>query len=79
MPSRRRSIEAAFGDGLRSQRHKVSLSQEGLAHLCDMHPTYISQLERGLKSPSLKTIFLLAKALKRSPHQLVKAAEDNLG
>ncbi len=79
MVPKRRSLELAFGRALRAQRLKALLSQEQLAYLCEMHPTYISQLERGLKSPSLRTIFKLAKALDRTPHQLVKATENALG
>ncbi len=52
------------------------LSQEELAALADLHRTYISQLERGLKSPSLRAIEMLAMALGRQPHELIKQAEQ---
>lgn len=41
-----------------------------------IHPTYISQLERGLKSPSPEVVAALAKALGRKPYELIRAAED---
>jgi transcriptional regulator with XRE-family HTH domain len=41
-----------------------------------VHPTYISQLERGLKSPSLDVIAALAKALSIKPHALIRSAEE---
>ncbi|GAC1394551.1 MAG: hypothetical protein NVS4B11_21300 [Ktedonobacteraceae bacterium] len=63
---------------IRDLRREAGLSQEELAHQCDLHRTYISQLERGLKSPSLTTINTLATILGKPPHQLVKAAEDIL-
>ena len=39
------------------------MSQEELAHLAGYHRTYISQLERGEKSASLRTMVNLAGAL----------------
>jgi transcriptional regulator with XRE-family HTH domain len=75
---RRRTLTEAFGDALRVQRLDAGYSQEAFAHECSLHRTYISQLERGLKSPSLSTLELIAGALEMKPHQLVKAAEDRL-
>jgi transcriptional regulator with XRE-family HTH domain len=64
-------LTSAFGRVLRSIREEEGLSQEALAHACDRHRTYIGLLERGLRMPSLGTIFVLAKALNRSPSELV--------
>lgn len=72
------NLQIAFGRVICDLRHEAGLSQEELAHRCDLHRTYISQLERGLKSPSLTTINTLATILGKPPHQLVKAAEDSL-
>src|SRR5262245_12933676 len=47
-----------------------------MARLCSLHRTYISMLERGLKSPSLNTIAALARALKMPAHELVRATEQ---
>jgi transcriptional regulator with XRE-family HTH domain len=77
MPRGVRSLEKPFGRALRRFRNSAGFSQEALAHRCGMHPTYLSQLERGLKSPSLRTIVSLAVALGREPHTLVKAAEED--
>jgi transcriptional regulator with XRE-family HTH domain len=41
--------------------------------------TYISQLERGLKSPSLATLMLLGAALGTAAAELVAATEQVLG
>lgn len=61
---------------LRSLREAAKLTQEELAHSSDLHRTYVSQLERGLKSPSLNAIASLARALHVAAHTLVKAAEE---
>jgi transcriptional regulator with XRE-family HTH domain len=59
---------------LRDLREKSGVSQEAFALACRLHRTYISQLERGLKSPTLATIEKLAAELGVRPHQLIKAA-----
>ncbi len=72
----RNTLQLAFGKVIRGLRREAGLSQEELAYRCNLHRTYISQLERGLKSPSLTTIEALAHSLGKSPHQLIKVAED---
>lgn len=69
------TIEEAFGLILQQSRKKRRLSQEQLGFESGYHRTYISQLERGRKSPSLRTIFQLADALKMSPSEMVSQAE----
>jgi transcriptional regulator with XRE-family HTH domain len=69
------TIEEAFGLTLQEMRKARKISQEELGFESGYHRTYISQLERGLKSPSLKTIFQLAAALKASPAALVLCVE----
>lgn len=76
MATAKRSLRAAFGQALRDLRREMGISQEALAHESNLHRTYVSQLERGLKSPSLDAIAALAKALGQQPHELIKAAED---
>jgi transcriptional regulator with XRE-family HTH domain len=71
-----RVLARAFGQVIRDERQRAGLSQERLGFAAHVHPTYISQLERGLKSPSLEVIASLAKALNQKPHALVRAAEE---
>lgn len=56
--------EAAFGLVLRELRKRQGLSQEKLAQVAEMERNYVSLLERGQNSASVKNIFSLAKALK---------------
>lgn len=51
------------------------MTQEQLAHKSGVHPTYISQVERGLLSPTLKKLAALAQALGVKPSLLVRRAE----
>lgn len=55
--------EVAFGIVLRELRKQRSLSQESLAHDAGMERNYISLLELGRNSASVKMIFRLAPAL----------------
>ncbi len=78
MPRRRMTLEEAFGEAVREARGKKQLSQDALAHEAGRHRTYLSDVERGLSSPSLKTVALLARVLETTPSALVKRAEELL-
>jgi transcriptional regulator with XRE-family HTH domain len=54
------------------------MSQEELAHVSGYHRNYIGILERGEKSPSLRTLFNLAGALTISPSDILKRVERSL-
>ncbi len=58
-----RSVAERFPEVLREVRTEKGLSQEALADRAGLHRTYISQIERGLKSPSLKSLAQIANAL----------------
>ena len=64
-----------FGKVLREQREKKHISQEKLAEYCELDRTYISLLERGLRQPTITTIFKLAKALNMLPSQLIEMVD----
>jgi transcriptional regulator with XRE-family HTH domain len=60
-----------FGARLRELREEHGISQRTLADLMGMQHPYISEMERGLKVPSLTTILRLAVALKCEVTDLV--------
>ena len=70
------SLEISFGRVLQQLRRERGLSQEELGFRSGYHRTYISLLERGLKSPSLSTIFQLAEALEVDPSQMILSVQD---
>lgn len=65
------SIKSEFGKHLRKLREEKRWTQEKLADEAGMHFTYIGQIERGRRNPSLVNLHRLAKALKISAGQLL--------
>ena len=69
-------VEAALvGKILREYRKKRGLSQEVLSGLAGLDRTHYSKIERGLRSPTLETLFKIAHALDIPPHELIIAIE----
>lgn len=62
---------AEFGARVRARRMKLGLSQEALADRCDLHWTFVGQVERGQRNLSLHNILKLAKGLQVDPGELV--------
>jgi len=52
-----------FGKKLREIRIKKKLSQGDVSRILQVHRSYISGLERGMRNPSLLTVQKIAKAL----------------
>lgn len=64
-------IRKEFGKQLRKVRQEKEFTQEELADRAGMHFTYVGQIERGLRNPSLVNLHKLAKALKVSAGDLL--------
>jgi len=54
-----KSAERLFGQEISKIRKSRSISQEELGFQAGVHRTYVSQIERGLKSPTLAVILRL--------------------
>lgn len=52
-----------IGRRIKEARHKLGLTQEELGERARLHYSYIGQVERGNKVPSLKTLKKIAQAL----------------
>lgn len=70
--------EEAFGIVLRELRTKHGLSQESLAHEAGLERNYISLLELGRNSASIKTLFKLAPVLGVTVAGFMKKVEARL-
>lgn len=64
-----------FGENVRDIRKKRGLSQEQLAHVADLHRTYIGMIERAEKNITLLNIEKIAIALDVQVHELLKFEE----
>jgi transcriptional regulator with XRE-family HTH domain len=70
--ARDQKVAAQFGKHLRAARLAAGLTQEALAERAELHPTYISNTERGYSCPTIYTVARLAKALKIDAGDLVR-------
>ena len=60
---------------IQQHRHNKGLTQEQLSGLAALDRTHYSKIERGLRSPTIETLFKIADALDVQPHELVAAIE----
>lgn len=61
-----------LGRNVREARHRAGLSQEQLAFEAGMKRSYVSDLERGTRNPSVKAMGRLAVALAVDPADLLR-------
>ena len=61
-----------MGDRIRETRKKVSLTQEQLAERLEVSVEFISQIERGLKLPSMQVFIKLLEVLHVSADYLLR-------
>jgi transcriptional regulator with XRE-family HTH domain len=52
-----------LGEAIRIRRKQARLSQEKLAEKAELHPVYISAVERGAKTISMDALMRIARAL----------------
>lgn len=74
-----KKLDKVVGTQIQLLRISKDWSQEYLAEKSHLHRTYISQIERGLKSPSIRVLFQISSALEVPMSELIKMVEDSLG
>lgn len=57
------SLVITFAENVKKQRLLKNISQEKLAELCNLHRTYISDIERGTRNISIANVEKIAEAL----------------
>jgi len=67
---------ADLGQAIRRLRRDRKLTIETLGHAADIHPTYVSGIERGVRNPTWSKITSLTRALGVSLVLLVETAEQ---
>lgn len=70
-------IRVKFGKTLRRLRKNRGVSQEVFADKCDLHRTYISDIERGERNVSLENIEKIANVLNIQVSELFREVEND--
>src|SRR6266404_8059420 len=73
------SLKISLGVAVRHERSILGISQGELARRSGLHRTYISDLERGARNPSIDSIERLARALHVSISELFERAGNGAG
>lgn len=71
-----KSLAKLFGEVLKELRNEVGISQENLAYESELDRSFISMLERGIRLPTIATLFQISKALKKTPSEIIKIIEE---
>ena len=61
-----------LGESIRACRKQSGFSQEKLAEKAELHPVYISAVERGVKTISMDALMRIAKAVGVRVRDLVR-------
>ena len=64
-------IRRRVGENVKRLRTAAGLSQEQFAFEADMHRTYVSGVERGIRNPTITVLERMAAALKVKPQELL--------
>lgn len=60
-----------FGRRVNSARKDRGMTSDKLAEACNVNPTYLRQIESGMKTPSLPLFIEMCRALKVSPNYML--------
>ena len=71
---RSRPRTETLGDRIRNLRRERGLRLVDMAKLTDLSVSFISQVERGLTNPGMRSLILIADALEVRPHALLEDA-----
>lgn len=66
------------GRVIQQYRIKKGVSQEVLSSFADIGRTHLSAIERGVRKPTLETLFRISTALEVDASEIVKAIEREI-
>jgi CheY-like chemotaxis protein len=72
-------LKALLGIAIKNERCALGISQEKLAERAGLHRTYVSDVERGARNPSIGSVEKLARALQISVSSLFGQASGGNG
>lgn len=70
-------IAARIGENIRQLRKRRGLSQEQLALRAEINPSYMGQVERGEKNPTIDVLSKIALALQMPIEQIVGVISES--
>jgi transcriptional regulator with XRE-family HTH domain len=73
----RSGVEKAFGQVIRRIRKELKISQAELEKRTGLDRTFISDLERGIQGPGIRTLFRIAKGLDARAWDLVQSTAQS--
>ncbi len=68
-------LSRELGLRIRNYRKQKKISQEQLAEMCSLHPTYIGQVERGEKNVTIESLYKITSSLEISLSDLLQNIE----
>ena len=68
-------IRQIVGQNVAREREKMGISQEELGFRADLHRTYISGVERGIRNPTVTVLQKIADALEVQVNKLLKVSK----
>lgn len=71
------NFKERVGKTVAEMRREKGLTQEQVADLSELDRNYISEIERGLKMPTLDSIFRIAHGLHVKPSVITKRIESS--
>jgi transcriptional regulator with XRE-family HTH domain len=74
-PRENEDLKVLVGQTLVRLRRDVGLTQEKLAEIAGLERGYVSLIERGLRMPTVDTVFRFCRGLKSTPSELIRDVE----
>jgi transcriptional regulator with XRE-family HTH domain len=67
-----------LGDNIRMVRQSLHVSQEAMADMCDLHRTYMCDIERGKRNVSFCSLLKLGRGLGTTVSELTRNVESGV-
>jgi len=69
-------VQRQLGRAVKEIRARQGLTQEQVASASGLHPTYVSDIERGARNPSWEAMTRLARGMGVAIHEIARAYDD---
>ena len=74
-----RNLKTGLGEAIKHERSQLGISQDELAKRSGLHRSYVSDLERGARNPTVGSIQKIARALQVTVLELFERAGNGDG